>query len=158
VERYCRSTLAEDAEGPNRYEVVLAAYTQFHAIYGLQTFALNRDLYSTLDQLHRTRVSVATEWLRQVFPGEFDSTPYLEPHTDTWFAALAIRNPKQAAMTRALIQQLGRKDVCSICGDEPARDHLWKGEAALGVDYFRLCSECLQIRRAMGDEFDPNSA
>jgi hypothetical protein len=79
---------------------------------------------------------------------------HLKPHTREWFAELEKTNPRQAAMTRAIVEAAGHVDVCSICGDEPASDYkLASEQAAPGVlSTLRLCDDCLRIRRGMEGE------
>jgi hypothetical protein len=65
--------------------------------------------------------------------------------------------PEQAAHTAATIRAAGRSDVCSVCGDEPARDYFLEDDDLPmdAVSTLRLCSDCLTIRRADGEDFKP---
>lgn len=65
-------------------------------------------------------------------------------------------DPVKAAVTRFVIDQEGRDDFCSICGDEPATDYrLEKAfRPAGGPDTLRLCDDCLEIRIGAGDPFE----
>lgn len=79
----------------------------------------------------------------------------LEPHSEAWFDALEAFNAQQARHTRLILERAGRKDVCSICGDAPARDYLLN-DASLPVDAvatLRLCKDCLRLRRKDGEAF-----
>jgi hypothetical protein len=79
--------------------------------------------------------------------------PALIPHSPAWFAALEKTNPQQAAQTRQILALAKREDVCSICGDEPARDYE-KKEMPEQPTTLRLCADCLTIRKSMhGEEF-----
>ena len=79
---------------------------------------------------------------------------YLIPHSSQWFEALQEFNPHQAFMTGRIIQLAGREDVCSICGDSPAKDYKLVGErlAPKAVATLRLCDDCLKGRGTMYGE------
>jgi len=66
---------------------------------------------------------------------------HLTPHTHEWFKALESVNPTQAAMSAMLIELAGRTDICSVCGDDPAKDYKIVGVKLGGnVDAtIRLC-------------------
>jgi hypothetical protein len=64
------------------------------------------------------------------------------PHSFAWLAALERANPRQATMTRTVLQRTGLRDVCSICGDSPAPIYDVLEEPFLPV---RLCADCVQI-------------
>ena len=79
---------------------------------------------------------------------------YLTPHSKEWFAALALRDPGQAARTRQIISLAGNAEVCGVCGDDPAKDY-----EVVGVTFapktpatMRLCDDCKSIRERMHDE------
>lgn len=79
---------------------------------------------------------------------------YLEPHTPEWLAALEAGDPAQAATTRALIETLGRRDICSICGGGPASDY-WvvaRRTDPSPVPTLRLCRDCLPVREAIYEQ------
>jgi hypothetical protein len=83
---------------------------------------------------------------------------YPEPHSGEWLAALEAFDPAQAAHTRQIIKSAGRKDVCSICGDDPAADFKIVQENLPGnaVASIRLCGDCRAIRSAMhGERYEP---
>lgn len=73
---------------------------------------------------------------------------YPKPHSPEWFAALEAFNPVQAQKTRAVLELVGREDVCSVCGDEPANDYKLIGEEIPddAVGSIRLCDDCKRIR------------
>lgn len=157
VEDYCWKTLNGESAGPNRFIVNRGGYTLLAREYGLAFFRIMADLYETLAVLHDRRVEVAAKWLETRGRIELTPPPALVPHTDEWFAALSQWNPVQAMMTRAILQTAGRQDVCSVCGDDPARDYRLdeRYRPPSGVDTLRLCGDCLQIRRAGGEPFEP---
>lgn len=68
----------------------------------------------------------------------------LDPNTPAWLAALADANPRQAAITAAVVDCAGRADMCSICGDAPAP--VYRIEAG-SAPLVRLCDECRAIQR-----------
>jgi len=82
-------------------------------------------------------------------PSQYRMKTYLKPHSPEWFEALEKSNPKQAAQTRQILSVAGREDVCSICGDEPAREYALVDEQAVWiiVSTLNLCKDCLDIRR-----------
>lgn len=157
VEGYCWKTLDGEKGEPNRFIVNRGAYTLLSREHGLEYFRVMADLYERLAVLHRQRVEVAAMWLETHGRIELAPSPVLVPHTDEWFAALSHWNPTQAMMTRMVLQTAGRSDVCSVCGDDPARDYRLDEEhrPPSGVDTLRLCDACLLIRRAGGEPFAP---
>src|SRR5262249_42922453 len=83
-----------------------------------------------------------------------EMTKLLVPHTSEWFEDLMLRDVQQAMHTGAIIQAAGREDVCSICGDDPAKDY--NARSGAGFVTLRLCADCLMIRAAQhGDYFVP---
>jgi hypothetical protein len=72
--------------------------------------------------------------------------------------ALDSFDPAQAAHTRQIIKSAGRKDVCSICGDDPAEDFRIVREnlPVSAVASIRLCGDCRNMRGAMyGESYEP---
>ncbi len=73
---------------------------------------------------------------------------YLTPHSEAWFEALQKFNPRQAEMTRVVINAAGRMDVCSTCGDQRAAvyklvDPSLEDDAVATI---RLCNDCKIIQ------------
>lgn len=157
LEGYCWKTLDDENAGPNRFLVNRGAYTLLSRGHGLEFFRVMADLYEMLAVLHRQRVDVAARWLETQGLIELSPSPALVPHTDEWFAAMSQWNPPQAMMTRMVLEAVGRSDVCSVCGDDPARDYQLEEEyrPPSSVDTLRLCNDCLRIRRAGGEPFAP---
>jgi hypothetical protein len=155
VEEYCRSVLADERAGPNRYVVNRGGYALFARESKLHFFATMFNLYDHLATLHRSRVDVASKWLELNGRLVLAATPVLRPHTTEWFAALELWDPAQAAMTRLAIEVAGSAAICSICADDPTRDYrlVESGRPAYGVDTLRLCDDCLKIRAGMGERF-----
>jgi hypothetical protein len=155
IEDYCWSVLANEDAGPNRYVVNRGGYALFSRQFGLRFFHVMAELYDLLATLHLTRVEVATRWLQvnqRLVPA---AKPHLRPHTPEWFTALEVWDPPKAAMTRKVIKLAGSPDVCSICGDDPAKDYRLEEahRPAGGVDTLRLCDDCLAIRIGGGEPF-----
>jgi hypothetical protein len=61
---YCRTTAANATEG-RRYEINSAEYAMLTRMTESQTLRLFAELYETLDHLHKQRVRVAVQWLRE---------------------------------------------------------------------------------------------
>ncbi len=83
---------------------------------------------------------------------------HLKPHTKEWFDALEKQNPRQAEQTRKVISQNGKSEVCSVCGDEPAKDYRFESEQVTSemVATIKLCDDCREIRKSMtGRDFVP---
>lgn len=83
---------------------------------------------------------------------------YLKPHSPEWFAALKTFNPMQAAATERVVKLAGNSDVCSVCGDDPAKDYKLVAEnlPQKAVATIRLCDDCLKIRCSMqGESYAP---
>lgn len=155
---YCRDVMANEAGGLNRYIVNRAAYTAYSKQFGLRFFELMSELYTILATLHHQRVEVATRWLQVHGLLLATAAPaVLRPHTTAWFEALALWDPMQSEMVRATIAAAGHADVCSVCGDDPAcvcrLAEAYRPPA--GVDTLMLCDECLAIRQAMGEPYEP---
>ena len=154
---YCWDVLRHEGAQPNRYINNRGGYDTLVRQFGRTYVRIMAELYDTLAALHAERVDVAQRWLEihdEVEPA--DPAP-LVPHSDAWFSALAAWSPAQATMTRAVVAAAGRADVCSICGDRPARDHRLAEDQrpAGGVDTLRLCDDCVGIRRYAGELFAP---
>jgi hypothetical protein len=145
-QKYCESLLADEEICPYRFIVNHAGYVTVNTLHPRQYFALKVDLYDRLAQLHARRTKTATNWLES--KGLLKPVPreILRPHTHGWFASLREWNPKQAAMTEAAVQVAGNSNVCSVCGDEPARDYTLVSMPAVGPGTLRLCDDCFNLR------------
>lgn len=71
--------------------------------------------------------------------------------------ALHRWDPVKAAQTKFVVDDAGHADVCSVCGDHPARDYRLEKRfrPAGGPDTLRLCDDCLEIRKDMGEPYEP---
>jgi hypothetical protein len=153
IEAYCLDTL-RNVEGSDRYERNLTGYAHLPQQYSLKTFARLHQLYEQLVRLDTERRGVALAWLRAHTPSLVSGG---KPHTEGWFAALQLRNPTQAAMTRAILAAAGATEVCSTCGDDPATDVRLVEDGVSVQDSltFKLCDDCLEICSARGEQFEP---
>ena len=63
----------------------------------------------------------------------------------------------KAAVTTFVIDQEGRDDVCSVCGDDPALDYRLEKplRPAGGPDTLRLYDDCLEMMRSIGSSSRP---
>ncbi|OIQ97589.1 hypothetical protein GALL_203480 [mine drainage metagenome] len=155
--QYCENLLGDDEEGLVRFEVNLAGYSLLAEEFPLETFRRLKTLYEKLVELHLKRRQTAAQWLRLkglVSLPERNPVVLLTPHTSEWFAALAAWNPQQATHTKSILQQSGSDAVCSVCGDEPAKDYRLIGPGVPDgvICTLRLCSDCWQIRAEMHAE------
>jgi hypothetical protein len=153
--KYCRGTLEEDT-GPNRYVINRGAYRSLSFQFKLKSFKLLFDLYDLLASLHRQRVTVARRWLEVKSLVEPARDNVLLPHSPEWFAAMEVWDPVRAVQTRYVVDDAGREDVCSVCGDDPAADYRLERlfRPAGGPDTLRLCEDCVEIRKDMGEPFE----
>jgi hypothetical protein len=156
--QYCQAVVDEREIGLQRYEVNRAGYGIYFEQFHLEWFRMLKELYEILVELHHQRRNVAGQWLAQNFaahaPASSRSSADLAPHSTEWFAALERYNPAQAAHTHLIVESERRLDVCSICGDTPAKDYRLVGHAlpADAVRTLRLCNDCWGIRRGMYTE------
>jgi hypothetical protein len=157
MEEYCRATLADEARGPNRFIVNHGGYALLNKQYGFRTFAVLEELYGILASSQKRRAEVARTFLEAKGLIAPDVLTVLRPHTAEWFAALEVWNPPQAMMVRAAIAAMeGNLAVCSMCGDDPAKDYQLPpaDRSPSGVYTLRLCDDCLSIRRGMGEPYE----
>jgi len=79
---------------------------------------------------------------------------YLKPNSPEWLEALEAFNPIQAVATKQIIKSAGSEEVCSICGDDEAKDYKIIANAIPkdAVATIRLCDDCLKIRGSMHGE------
>ncbi|WP_316214828.1 YiiX/YebB-like N1pC/P60 family cysteine hydrolase [Bradyrhizobium sp. SZCCHNR2035] len=152
---YCRGMVKDEEAGPHRYVTNRAAYRGLSHQHDLAFFKLLFDLFDLLAAEHRQRLMVARRWLEMKGMIAPVADVIVQPHSPDWFSSMESWDPVKAAVTRFVIKQESREDVCSICGDDPAADYrLEKGfRPPGGPDTLRLCDDCLEIRRSMGDPF-----
>lgn len=119
------------------------------------SFKLQFDLHDLLAGEYRHRVKVARRWLEANSLVGPTSDSFLVPHAPEWFSAMELWDPVRAAQTKSIIEDAGRADVCSVCGDDPAADYRLEKpfRPAGGPDTLRLCEDCVAIRKNMGEPF-----
>jgi len=154
---YCEMVLLDGEKGLQRYGVNRAGYDIYAKEYPLETFHLLHALYERIYELQVCRRRVAEAWLAQYEPKLLEQCKHqlmLTPHSEEWFRALAAWNPHQAQHSRQIISASGRLDICSVCGDEPARDYRLIGHDIPdgAISTLRLCNDCWRIRKAMYGE------
>jgi cation transport regulator ChaC len=157
IREYCLATATMD-DGGYRYAQNREGYEQLYGQFGFGTFKGMADLYVILDDDHQRRLSLARAWLVRHDPNwATDAGRILVPHTPEWFSTLDALNPMQAEMTRLAISTVGRDDICSVCGDDPATDYkLPMISTPSGATMTcRLCDDCLGIRLADGEALVP---
>lgn len=157
---YCAGVVEDHPDMLQRRDRNRAGYTVLYQAHGLKTFALLKALYEKLVDLQSARRAVALQWMQRftpdALPGPID-TIALNPHTKEWFAVLEKENPEQAVRVRRAIQIAGSAEVCTFCGDSPARDHRFTGDDVqpCTVITCKLCEDCGPIRKAMyGESFE----
>jgi hypothetical protein len=155
-EEYCMGMVRDEKAGPHRYLINRAAYRSLSHQHNLRSFKLLFDLYDFLAAEYRQRLTVATRWLEANGLITPVADVVLRPHSPEWFLAMDNWDPVKAAVTRFVVDQAGREDICSVCGDDPATDYrIEKGfRPPGGPDTLRLCDDCLVIRRSSGDPFE----
>lgn len=154
---YCWDVLRNEGPQTNRYLHNRGGYDSFVRQFGRLYFRMMAELYDTLAALHTQRVDVAKRWLESHDEVEPSVPAVLVPHSEAWFSALAHWRPAQAMMTRSVVAGAGRADICSVCGDRPAADYRLEEDQrpVAGIDTLRLCDDCLNIRRGVGEDFAP---
>lgn len=147
VRDYCLAMVRDIGEARRRYIANANGFEQLFVNHPLETFKVLRDLHAKLLEIFHTRRAVAATWLHRHATNEL-SPIVLFPHTDEWFAQMDIDEPQKAAMTRHVLSMENRRDVCSICGKDPAPAYRREGPALPGLltPTLRLCESCLAER------------
>jgi hypothetical protein len=80
-----------------------------------------------------------------------------KPHSSEWFTALEAIDPAQALQTRIILRNADREDVCSLCGDDPAKEYKRIGGniPVNAVATIRLCLDCKGMRSQQGEQYAP---
>jgi hypothetical protein len=157
LREYCMNTIREFHTGGLRYAVNLTHYERAVQVERRRTTAQLAALYRQLVRNDQARRDAALAWLQLHFPE--DAKRHLQriaPHSEFWFWIVDRVEPRLGAIARASIRCMGTDKGCSSCGD-PADDYLLvnSAEAMPGVPSLRLCSDCVQIRRAGGEILVP---
>lgn len=157
LRNYCIESIREAYTGGIRFAVNLVYYQNALRESPRETWRLLVELYDTLVRNDETRREVARAWLLKHFPN--DVTQHMErvePHSDMWFSIVDRVEPMLGMLARNAIEQENSKEVCSSCGDEPARDYriINSAEAMPGVPALRLCDDCYGIRLRKGEKLE----
>lgn len=158
VRDYCIQTLKHAYSGGIRFSKNLIQLQRFNKQHPRTSFELLIGLYETLVRNDQNRREVAYEWLQKHFPNQLkECMEEIEPHSEYWYSIIDIVEPKLATISRHAILSEHRIDVCSSCGDYPAQSYrLVNGvETMPGVPSLRLCDDCIDIRRNMGNQLLP---
>ncbi|MDX8521760.1 YiiX/YebB-like N1pC/P60 family cysteine hydrolase [Mesorhizobium dulcispinae] len=151
---YCIGTVREAYSGNIRFAVNLILLRALHVRYPRESLRLEIELYETLVRNDQKRREVAYKWLSDHYPDDLKRhMEQIEPHSAYWYSIVDRVEPHLAALSRHAVEAEGGTNVCSSCGDEPALDYrLVNGaETMPGVPSLRLCGDCIEIRRGMGN-------
>ncbi|ESW67344.1 hypothetical protein NKL07_01205 [Mesorhizobium sp. C280B] len=155
---YCIGTVREAYSGGIRFAVNLVQLRALNSQYPRESFRLEIELYETLVQNDQLRREVAYAWLSKHFPDDLNRhMEQIEPHSAYWYSIVDRVEPHLAGLSRRAVEAEGGTNVCSSCGDEPALDYrLVNGAGTMpGVPSLRLCDDCIEIRRGMGNVLVP---
>ena len=158
VRDYCIATVIEAYSGGVRFAINLVQLQALQRQYPRESFHLEIVLYETLVRNDQSRREVAYEWLERHYSDQLrEHMEEIEPHTPYWWSVIDRVEPKLAALSRHAVASEGRTDVCTSCGDQPASSYrLVNGaETMPGVPSLRLCENCIEIRRDMGNVLVP---
>lgn len=158
LREYCIGTVKEAYSGGARFAINLVQLKALQKQYPRRAFSLEIALYETLVRNDQSRREIAYEWLRRHYPVLLKQhMEEIEPHTAYWWSVIDRVEPQLAALSRHAVGSEGRIDVCSSCGDQPATSYrvVNGAETMPGVPSLRLCDECVEIRRGMGNKLEP---
>ncbi|MDX8548031.1 YiiX/YebB-like N1pC/P60 family cysteine hydrolase [Mesorhizobium sp. VK25A] len=154
LREYCIGTIKEAYSGGVRFSVNLIQLQALSRDYPRESLRLKIELYKILVHNDQRRREVAYAWLSEHYPDDLKHhMEQIEPHSPYWYSIVDRVEPTLAALSRRNVEREGRPDVCSSCGDRPALDYrLINGvETMPGVPSLRLCDDCIDIRRGMGN-------
>ncbi|MER8954372.1 hypothetical protein NKH98_16855 [Mesorhizobium sp. M0833] len=155
---YCIGTVREAYSGKIRFAVNLVLLRALHVQYPRESLRLEVELYDTLVRNDQMRREVAYTWLSKHYPDDLKRhMEQIEPHSALWYSIVDRIEPTLAALSRNSVEREGEATVCSSCGDQPTLDYrLVNGaETMPGVPSLRLCEDCIEIRRGMGNVLVP---
>lgn len=158
LKEYCIGTAKQAYSGGFRFAINLVQLQAFEKQHPRESFRLEIGLYKTLVGIDQSRREVAYGWLERHHPDLLKRhMEEIEPHTSYWWSVIDRVEPRLGALARKAVSSTGRSEVCSYCGDEPAyRYRMVNGaEAMPGVPSLRLCNDCLDSRRGMGNALMP---
>ncbi len=158
VRDYCVATVKEAYSGGIRFAINLVQLRALQRQYPRESFRLEIELYETLVHNDQIRREVAYDWLKRHYPDQLKQhMEEIEPHTPYWWSVIDRVEPQLAALCRHAVASEGSANVCTSCGDQPASSYrLVNGaETMPGVPSLRLCDDCIEIRRGMGNVLVP---
>lgn len=158
VRDYCVATVKEAYSGGIRFAINLVQFRALQRQHPRESFLLEIVLYETLVHYDQIRREVAYDWLKRHYPDQLEQhMEEIEPHTTYWWSVIDRVEPELAALSRHAVASEGSADVCTSCGDQPASSYrLVNGaETMPGVPSLRLCDDCIEIRRGMGNVLVP---
>lgn len=155
---YCIGTVKEAYTSGFRYAINLTQLIALNDRYPRSSFSLEIELYQKLTLHEEIRREVAYGWLLKNSPEDLKrNMEQIEPHSAYWYSIIDRVEPRLAALSRIVVDAEGSVDVCSSCGDQPARPYRLANSAETmpGVPSLRLCDECVEIRRDMNNVLVP---
>ena len=158
LKEYCIGTVKEAYSGGFRFSSNLVQFRRLHNEYPRKSFQLEIGLYEILVKNDEARREVAYEWLSKNDASALrHHMEQIEPHSPYWHSMVDRVEPNLAARSRHAVDAEGHSDVCSSCGDQPAKDYrvLNGAQAMPGVPSLRLCEDCHQIRQEMNTDLLP---
>lgn len=158
ISEYCLGTVKEAYSGGFRFAINLVQLQALQEQYPRESFRLEIALYETLVRNDQNRREVAHDWLERHHPDLLKQhMEEIEPHTPYWWSVIDRVEPRLVALSRHAVSSMGGSDVCSSCGDEPAHPYRLVNGAEImpGVPSLRLCDDCIEIRRGMGNVLMP---
>ncbi|AGS24384.1 YiiX/YebB-like N1pC/P60 family cysteine hydrolase [Rhizobium etli] len=158
IREYCIGTVSEAYSGGVRFSISLIQLQMLENQHGGQSFRMLVDLYETLVLNDQIRREVAFAWLLKHYPEDLKKhLEQIEPHSAYWYSIVDRVEPKLAVLSRMVVTAEDSPEVCSSCGDRPAMSYrLANGAQTMpGVPSLRLCCDCIEIRRGMGNVLMP---
>lgn len=158
VRDYCIDTVKEAYSGGIRFAINLVQLQALQQQHPRESFRLEIALYETLVSNDQSRREAAYDWLQRHHPDLLKQhMEEIEPHTQYWWSVIDRVEPRLAALSRHAVSSEGRTDVCTSCGDHPAYPYrvVNGAETMPGVPSLRLCDDCIEIRRGMGNVLMP---
>jgi hypothetical protein len=155
---FCVAVVSEAYSGGRRFALNLAGLRELNRQSPRESFHLLIILYEILVRNDQSKREIAYDWLGKHYPDQLKNhMEEVEPHSSYWRSTVERVEPRLAALSDYAVTTEGRKDVCSSCGDRPVLPYrLVNGaETMPGVPSLYLCTDCLKIRRDMGNVLMP---
>ena len=154
----CIDTVKEAYSGGIRFAINLVQLQALQQQHSRESFRLEIALCKTLISNDQKRREAAYDWLQRHHPDLLKQhMEEIEPHTPYWWSVIDRVEPRLAALSRHAVSSEDSTDVCSSCGDHPAYPYrvVNGAETMPGVPSLRLCDDCIEIRRGMGNVLMP---